>query len=134
MADFNVRHYLDPSTKSWIVTAIGKLTSQIGQLNDGTRNVLEKHVTGTDVELRQVSNEVLRIFQPLPFYILCLSYCQSNKGISLSLPFFSQRCSEIQELSQNAFLMQSVLPLDGCCEDLEVSGFKTIQPQFIFAP
>ena len=84
MADFNVRHYLDPSTKGWIVTAIGKLTSQLGQLNDGTRNVLEKHVTATDVELRQVSNEVLRICQRLPFYILCLSYCQSNKGISLS--------------------------------------------------
>ena len=135
MAGFNVRHYLDPSTKGWIVTAIGKLTSQLGQLNDGTRNVLEKHVTATDVELRQVSNEVLRICQRLPFYILCLSYCQSNKGISLSeCAIFSQRCSEIQELSQNAFLMQSVLPLDGCCEDLEVSGFKTIQSLFIFIP
>lgn len=67
MADFNVRHYLDPSTKGWIVTAIGKLASQIGQLNDDTRNVLEKHVTGTDVELRQVSNQVVRICQPLPF-------------------------------------------------------------------
>lgn len=77
------RKFEDPSTKGWIVTAIGKLASQIGQLYDDTRNVLEKHVAGTDVELRQ-------------------------------------RCSEIQELSQNTFLMQSVLPLDGCCEDLEV--------------
>lgn len=51
----------DPSTKGWIVSAIGKLTSQIGQLDDGTKNVIEKHVTGTDVELRQVSNRVVRI-------------------------------------------------------------------------
>ena len=41
-------------------------------------------------------------------------------------PFFNylQRCSEIQELSQNTFLWQSVLPIDGCCEDLEVSSVK----------
>ncbi|XP_078360431.1 uncharacterized protein LOC144644775 isoform X2 [Oculina patagonica] len=77
------RKFEDPSTKGWIITAVGKLTSQIGQLRDGTRHVLEKHVTGVDVELRQ-------------------------------------RCSEIRELSQNAFLMQSALPVDGCCEDLEV--------------
>ena len=47
---------LDPSTKGWIVTAVGKLTSQIGQLYDSTRDVLEKHVTDVDVELRQVGN------------------------------------------------------------------------------
>lgn len=75
MADFNVRRYLDPSTKGWIVTAIGKLASQIGQLYDDTRSVLEKHVAGTDVELRQVSNQGVRICQPLPFYNLFLSYC-----------------------------------------------------------
>ena len=41
-------------------------------------------------------------------------------------PFFNylQRCSEILELSQNTFLWQSVLPIDGCCEDLEVSSVK----------
>ena len=134
MADFNVCHYLDSSTKGWIVTAIGKLTSQIGQLYDDTRSVLEKHVAGTDVELRQVSKQGVRICQPLPFYNLFLSYCQSNKDIPLYCVTFSQRCSEIQELSQNTFLMQSVLPLDGCCEDLEVCGFKTIQLLFIFVP
>ena len=37
---------------------------------------------------------------------------------------YLQRCSEIQELSQNTFLWQSVLPIDGCCEDLEVSSVK----------
>ena len=42
---------------------------------------------------------------------------------------FLQRCSEIQELSQNAFLMQSVLPVDGCCEDLEVSGIASFFPR-----
>ena len=31
-----------------------------------------------------------------------------------------QRSSEINELSKNTFVMQSVLPVDGCCEDLEV--------------
>ena len=30
--------------------------------------------------------------------------------------------------------MQSVLPLDGCCEDLEVSGFKIIQSLLVFVP
>lgn len=70
------------------MTAIGKLTSQIGQLDDGTRNVLEEHVTGTDVELRQVSNRVVRICQPMPCYISCLVYCQSNKGRPLSCAIF----------------------------------------------
>lgn len=77
------RKFEDPSTKAWIVTAVGKLTSRIGQMHAATRDMLEKHMGGVDVELRQ-------------------------------------RCSEIQELSQNTFLMQSVLPIDGCCEDLEV--------------
>ena len=40
------------------MSAIGKLTSQMGQLQDNTRDVLEKHVTGVDVELRQVSELV----------------------------------------------------------------------------
>ncbi|XP_022795045.1 AP-4 complex subunit epsilon-like [Stylophora pistillata] len=77
------RTFQDPSTKAWIVTAVGKLTSQVGQMCATTRDWLEKHVSGVDVELRQ-------------------------------------RCSEIQKLSENTFLMQSVLPIDGCCEDLEV--------------
>ena len=42
---------------------------------------------------------------------------------------YLQRCSEILELSQNTFLMQSVLPTDGCCEDLEVSAFNA---EFVF--
>lgn len=48
------------------------------------------------------------------------------------LPFFNylQRCSEIQELSQNTFLWQSVLPIDGCCEDLEVSSVKWLKDSF----
>lgn len=44
----------DPSTKPWVVSAIGKVTSQMGQLLESTRDVLEKHVSGVDVELRQV--------------------------------------------------------------------------------
>ena len=48
-------------------------------------------------------------------------------------PFFNylQRCSEIQELSQNTFLWQSVLPIDGCCEDLEVSSVKWLKDRLI---
>lgn len=52
-----LRHCLidvDPSTKAWIVTAVGKLTSQIGQMHAATRDMLEKHMGGVDVELRQV--------------------------------------------------------------------------------
>ena len=44
----------DPSTKPWVVSAIGKVTSQMGQLLESTREVLEKHLSGVDVELRQV--------------------------------------------------------------------------------
>ena len=66
--DFKIFRDLDPSTRGWIATAIGKLTSQIGQLDDGTKTVLETHVIGTDVELRQVSNRALRICQTLPCY------------------------------------------------------------------
>lgn len=68
-------HVLDPSTKAWIITAVGKLTSQIGQLQDGTKNVLEKHTSGVDVELRQVSKGAVRIHLSLPrfqFIFLCL--------------------------------------------------------------
>lgn len=52
-----LRHCLidvDPSTKAWIVTAVGKLTSQIGQMHAATRDMLEKHMGVVDVELRQV--------------------------------------------------------------------------------
>lgn len=66
--DFKIFRDLDPSTRGWIATAIGKLTSQIGQLDDGTKTVLETHVIGTDVELRQVSNRAVRICQTMPFY------------------------------------------------------------------
>ena len=45
---------VDPRTKAWIVTAVGKLTSQVGQMRATTRDWLEKHVSGVDVELRQV--------------------------------------------------------------------------------
>lgn len=31
-----------------------------------------------------------------------------------------QRSLEIDKLSKNTTVMQSVLPVDGCCEDLEV--------------
>lgn len=44
----------DPSTKPWVVSAIGKVTCQMGQLLESTREVLEKHLSGVDVELRQV--------------------------------------------------------------------------------
>ena len=48
-----------------------------------------------------------------------------NNVVSYGVPFnYLQRCSEIQELCQNTFLWQSVLPIDGCCEDLEVSSVK----------
>lgn len=66
--DFKTCLDLDPSTKGWIATAIGKLTSQIGRLDDGTKTVLETHVIGTDVELKQVSNRAVRIFQTVPCY------------------------------------------------------------------
>ena len=46
---------VDLCTMGWVISAIGKLTSQVGQLHESTRDVLEKHVTGVDVELRQVS-------------------------------------------------------------------------------
>ena len=66
-------HVLDPSTKAWIITAVGKLTSQIGQLQDGTKNVLEKQTSGVDVELRQVSKGAVRIHLSLPrFQFICL--------------------------------------------------------------
>ena len=88
LADFIVCHYLDPSTRGWIVTAIGKLASQIGPLDDGTRNMLEKHVTGTDVELRQVSNRGVRIYQLMPCYVSCLAHYQNNQGGPLSCAIF----------------------------------------------
>ena len=47
--------YLDPSTKGWVISAIAKVTSQLGQLLGSTRDVLEKYLTGVDVELRQAS-------------------------------------------------------------------------------
>ena len=58
----------DPSTKPWVVSAIGKVTSQMGQLLESTRDVLEKHVSGVDVELRQVRKWTMGIF----YNVLCL--------------------------------------------------------------
>ena len=49
---------LDPSTKGWVLSAIGKLTSQMGQLLGNTRDVLEKYRNVVDVDLRQVSGNV----------------------------------------------------------------------------
>ncbi|XP_068743857.1 uncharacterized protein [Montipora capricornis] len=84
----------DPSTKGWVLSAIGKLTSQMGQLLGNTRDVLEKYRNVVNVDLRQ-------------------------------------RCLEIHELSQNTYLMQSVLPMDGCCEDLEVDESLSFLDVFV---
>lgn len=46
---------LDPGTKAWVVSAIGKLMSQMGQPVGSMRDVLEKYASAVDVELRQVS-------------------------------------------------------------------------------
>lgn len=46
---------LDPGTKAWVLSAIGKLMSQMGQPMGSMRDVLEKYATAVDVELRQVS-------------------------------------------------------------------------------
>ena len=47
---------LDPGTKAWVLSTIGKLMSQMGQpVGHSMRDVLEKYVTAVDVESRQVS-------------------------------------------------------------------------------
>ena len=47
---------LDPGTKAWVLSAIGKLMSQMGQpVSHSMRDVIEKYATAVNVELRQVS-------------------------------------------------------------------------------
>ncbi|XP_067037313.1 AP-4 complex subunit epsilon-1-like isoform X2 [Acropora muricata] len=88
------RKFEDPGTKAWVVSAIGKLMSQMGQPVGSMRDVLEKNASAVDVELRQ-------------------------------------RSLEIDKLSKNTIVMQSVLPVDGCCEDLEVDESLSFMDSFV---
>lgn len=93
-------------------------------------------------EIPQVSWYKVSYHLPIPransmkrLFLFTMQLNCGNCGIMLFLtvfPFFNylQRCSEIQELSQNTFLWQSVLPIDGCCEDLEVSSVKWLKDHF----
>ena len=42
-----------------------------------------------------------------------------------NLPLPLQRCNELLELSQDLSMMQTVLPLDSACEDLEVRSMHS---------
>ncbi|XP_015753041.1 PREDICTED: AP-4 complex subunit epsilon-1-like [Acropora digitifera] len=88
------RKFEDPGTKAWVLSAIGKLMSQMGQPVGSMRDVLEKYASAVDVELRQ-------------------------------------RSLEIDKLSKNTIVMQSVLPVDGCCEDLEVDESLSFMDSFV---
>ena len=43
----------------------------------------------------------------------------------------SQRCNELLELSRDLSMMQSVLPLDSACEDLEVDSSLSFLDEFV---
>lgn len=88
-----LRHCLidvDPSTKAWIVTAVGKLTSRIGQMHAATRDMLEKHMGGVDVELRQVGIWFTGSFlvrYSVALCVLCDSLAQVLFSFSLFMVF-----------------------------------------------
>ncbi|KAK2565268.1 AP-4 complex subunit epsilon-1 [Acropora cervicornis] len=52
------RKFEDPGTKAWVLSVIGKLMSQMGQLVGSMRDVLEKYASAVDVELRQVDESL----------------------------------------------------------------------------
>ena len=95
----------DTDTQSWIITAITKLVSQMGNFTDEAQSHVACYLASINIDLQQVGgwgSNCMSVFLLQNFFML-------------------QRCSELAELSQNLSLMQQVLPVDASCEDLEVS-------------